>query len=121
MNDDTRFWVGIVISSGIAILMGIPGWLLALPQLRQTGGASGRKLRPIEFERLVPLWAQRLVVFIVQTLAIYELYNEYLSTEPITRSTLMWVAFMTSVVTICFILPLVMGVYRVIERYSEGK
>jgi hypothetical protein len=76
-----------------------------------------RAIPKIKFQWRIPKWVLHVAIFIVQTAAIYFLLEEYRSTEPLTRSSVVLIASMVGLVSICFVLPLILGVYKYIEAY----
>jgi hypothetical protein len=76
-----------------------------------------RAISKIKFQWRVPKWVLRIAIFIIQTIAIYVLMSEYHSAEPLTRSSVVVIASMAGLVSICFMLPLIIGVYNYIEAY----
>lgn len=123
MEQETfRFWFTI----GVTVLTSILSWLLAWPQYKlakiQIAEKRGqRSLEATEFEWGVPIWVQRAGIFVVQTGAIYLISREYVSEEPPTRASIVLIAALIGVVTICFLLPWIQSVYRVIEDRSTKK
>ena len=116
-------WIAIVailigaIFSSIQILL---QWLGMLSS-RTANGVPARKLsRNVKFKWFVPTWVLRAGVFIVQTIAIYVLVTQYRSSAPLTRPGAVLIASMAAVIAICFLVPLIIGVYRHIETYSVG-
>jgi hypothetical protein len=101
--------------SSIQILL---QWL-GMRSSRPGNAVSTRKLsHNTKFKWLVPTWAMRAGIFIIQTIAIYVLVAQYRSSEPLTRPVAVLIASMAAVIVICFLVPLIIGVYRHIETYS---
>jgi len=80
-----------------------------------------RKLaRNAKFEWFVRTWVLRIGIFIVQSVAIYVLMVQYRSSQPLSRPAAVLIACMAAVIAICFVVPLIIGVYRHIETYTVG-
>ena len=117
-----KYWLPILVT----IIISVPSSFLAWPQYKiarkQLAARSDLpKLQKTTFEWRIPLWVQRAGSFIVQTGAIYIIVQEYISNEPLTRATVVLVASMTGVVSICFVLPWIQGVYEVIEDRTDKR
>jgi hypothetical protein len=82
--------------------------------------ANERKQEPNKTQKaewLVPRWVLRLLIFTIQTAAIYVLVWEYHTGDPLTRKSVVLITAMAGVVCICFLVPLIIGVYDYMERY----
>src|SRR6266849_6804378 len=84
----------------------------------RVGASPNRKLaKNAKFEWRVPRWVLRIGIFIIQSVAVYVLMSEYRSSQPLTRPAAVLIASMAAAVAICFVVPLIIGVYGHIETY----
>jgi hypothetical protein len=116
-------WIGIAaigigaLFSSVQILL---QWLSMRP-LHAPSGASNRRLPAgTKFESRLPKWVLRLTIFLVQTVAVYFLLLEYRSSQPLTRHSVVIIACMTALISICFVVPLIIGIYNYLETFSTG-
>jgi len=116
-------WIGIAaifvagFFSSIQILL---QWL-GMRSSRRSNTAPTRQLaRNTKFKWFVPTWVLRVGIFIIQSIAVYVLMVQYRSPQPLSRPAVVLIACMAAVIAICFVVPLIIGVYRHIETYSVG-
>ena len=110
--------IAIIVSVGI----GLPGLLFQWLTYKSTKPSETLTHKRIPqnttFEWKVPKWLMRLVVFVIQTVAIYFVVLEYSNPEPATRQSIIFIASMIGVFVLCFIIPLILNVYDYIESLS---
>lgn len=115
-------WIGIaaiVIGAFFSSVQILLQWLSIRPLRAPASGTSNRRLPArIKFEWRVPKWVLRITIFLIQTVAVYFLLLEYRSSQPLTRPSVVIIACMTAVISICFVVPLIIGVYNYLETFS---
>ena len=121
---NTGEWIGIAaivigaLFSSVQILL---QWLSMRPLRDPAPGAASRRLAVgVKFEWRVPKWILRIANFLIQTVASYFLLVEYRSSQPLTRHSVVIIACMTALMSICFVVPLIIGVYDYLETFSTG-
>ena len=117
-------WIGIaaiVIGAFFSSVQILLQWLSMRPLRTPASGASNRRLPArTKFEWRVPKWVLRIAIFLIQTVAVYFLLLEYRSSQPLTRHSVVIIACMTALISICFVVPLIIGVYNYLETFSTG-
>ena len=118
-SENFKFWFPLLIAG----LIGIFQLLLSWPQYKlsrlQIAEKSGKQLfRKRVLIWPIPYWVQIAAVFIVQYFAIYIIVGEYYSQLPLTRSSVVLIAVMMGIVSITFVYPIILQVYRTIEDAS---
>jgi hypothetical protein len=117
-------WIGIaaiVIGAFFSSVQILLQWLSMRPPRGPAAGDSNRRLPAgAKFEWRVPKWLLRIANFLIQTAAVYFLLMEYRSSQPLTRHSVVIIACMTALISICFVVPLIIGVYNYLETLSTG-
>ena len=116
-------WIA-VIAIIVSVAIGLPGLLfqwLTYKSTKPTETLTHKRFpKNTTFEWKVPKWSMRLVIFIIQTVAIHFVVLEYLNPEPATRQSIIFIASMIGVFVLCFTIPLIMNIYDYIESLSTS-
>ena len=116
-------WISII-GILIAVLLALPSLLLQWLTYKSSKPTDAKKTKALPlnttFEWRIPKWSMRLVIFIVQTVAIHFVVLEYSNPEPATRQSTIFIASMIGVFVICFTVPLILNIYDYIESLSAS-
>jgi len=114
-------WIAII-AIIVSVAIGLPGLLFQWLTYKSTKPSETLTRKSIPqnttFEWKIPKWLMRLVIFIIQTVAIHFVVLEYSNPEPATRQSIIFIASMIGVFVLCFTIPLILNVYDYIESLS---
>jgi protein-S-isoprenylcysteine O-methyltransferase Ste14 len=102
----------------VSVLIGLPSLLLQWLTYRASQ-PNRRPRKQIAVKNVawrVPRPILLIGNFLIQTAAIYLLNLEYSNSEPPTRQSEIWIASLTGLCVVCFLIPIMLGVYRLIEN-----
>jgi hypothetical protein len=117
-------WIGIAaIVAGVLSQFGSALWQIKAARVAESSTKQSKQKSSQSHvgNRRSYWWKRRVVIFVVNTIAVYFLVEQMRNPNALTRTSALIIAVAVGVICICFMLPFFIGIYEYIDVTLENR